>query len=290
MDTDSLKAFVAVARTQSFSAAADRLHLTQPAVSKRVASLESVLGAVLFDRIGRKPQLTQAGELLLPRAEAILAQLDEAKRAMADLGGEVRGVLRLATSHHIGLHRLPPILRNFTSRYPEVNLQIEFLDSEVAHGRVLRGECELAVVTLAPRPDEQLLSEALWEDPLLFVCHPDASLGGAPTLAELSEQPAILPDLSTFTGRLVKAAFDRRGLSLALNMTTNYLETIKMMVSVGLGWSVLPASMLDGQIRALNIEQVKLTRTLGVVRHKKRSFSNAASAFYAMLGRNFTTR
>lgn len=283
LDTDALKAFTAVARCGSFSLAAERLHLTQPAVSKRIASLEASLDAVLFDRLGRRPKLTEAGAALLPRADAILAQLDEARRAMADLGGEVRGVLRLCTSHHVGLHKLPPILRRFTSRYPDVNLQIQFVDSEIAHERVLRGDCELAVVTLAPVPNETLLTEALWLDPLVFVCHPSADIVSPTSLQRLSGEAAILPDLNTYTGRLVKAVFDRHQLPLTLNMTTNYLETIKMMVSVGLGWSLLPASMLDGQIRELQVPQASLSRTLGVVRHKRRSFSNAATAFYAML-------
>lgn len=288
MDIDHLRAFVAVARTGSFSITANQLFLTQPAVSKRIAALESDLATPLFDRIGRQVQLTQAGMALLPRAENILLQMREAKRAMADLSGEISGELRVATSHHLGLHKLPPMLRAFASQYPKVNLQFEFLDSEVAHQRVLRGVCELAVVTLAPTPIAQLICEPIWQDPLCFVTHADQTKPPA-TLAELSREPAILPDLKTYTGRLVKACFDKRGLPLELNMTTNYLETIKMMVSVGLGWSVLPEAMLDEQLQVLPVEEVQLQRSLGVVRHQKRHLSNAASAFYTLLIANRTT-
>lgn len=286
MDLDNLKAFISVARRHSFSLAADDLFITQPAVSKRVASLETQIGVSLFDRIGKNIQLTQAGRILLPRAEQIVRQLEEARQVITDLSGEIRGELRVATSHHLGLHKLPPVLRAFASSYPEVNLKFEFLDSEIALERVQRGLCELAVVTLAPEPVEQLEFEMLWQDHLRFVTSLESELPDNTNLITLSESPAILPDLSTYTGRLVKRCFDERHLPLSINMTTNYLETIKMMVSVGLGWSVLPESMLDDNIRALRLGGAALTRDLGVAKHHKRQLSNAAQAFYEVLRAN----
>jgi len=286
MDLENLKAFRCVARCGSFSRAADELFITQPAVSKRVASLETSLGTHLFDRIGKSIQLTQAGRTLLPHVEKLLGQMVEAKRALADLSGEVQGELQVATSHHVGLHKLPPVLRAFTSQFPKVNLKFEFLDSEAALERVLRGTCELAVVTLAPEPIEHLDFEMLWRDRLRFVTGLDSELPEATNLLSLSESPAILPDLSTFTGRLVKRCFDERHLPLSIHMTTNYLETIKMMVSVGLGWSVLPESMLDDNIRSLHLAGVSLVRDLGVARHQKRQLSNAAQAFFDVLRAN----
>ncbi len=286
MDLENLRAFQAVARCGSFSQAATELFITQPAVSKRIAALETTLGTPLFDRVGKTIQLTQAGRVLLPRVETILHQLNEAKRALADLSGEVRGELRVATSHHLGLHKLPPVLRAFASTYPKVNLKFEFLASEVALERVQRGVCELAVVTLAPEPVEQLEFEVLWQDRLRFVTSTASDLPQHTNLLTLSESPAILPDLSTYTGRLVKRCFDERHLPLSINMSTNYLETIKMMVSVGLGWSVLPESMMDEQIRPLNMAGVSLVRDLGVAKHHKRQLSNAALAFYDVLHAN----
>ncbi len=284
MDTESLKAFLVVAELRSFSLAAQQLHLTQPAISKRVAGLETLLGYQLFDRIGRTIQLTEAGQVLLPRAQNILAEMEETRRAIADLSGEIIGNLRVAISHHVGLHRLPPLLREFALRYPRVNLQFDFLDSEKAHERVLRGDCELGVVTLAPKAPENLKLEVVWNDPLVFVSGKSHNFpDNRTTLRQLSIEPAILPDLTTYTGRLVKSCFDRKQLPLRLSMTTNYLETIKMMVSVGLGWSVLPESLVDAQLSRLNIADTALVRKLGVVSHEKRSLSNAARAFYTLL-------
>src|SRR5690606_7583070 len=130
MDTQHLHAFVAIAETGSFSAAAERLHLTQPAVSKRIALLEEQLKSPLFDRIGRQVVLTQAGQVLLSKATLILREVTAAQRAIADLKGEVEGKLSIATSHHVGLHYLPPYLREFSTQFPQVKLDLHFLDSE----------------------------------------------------------------------------------------------------------------------------------------------------------------
>src|SRR5690606_24029265 len=119
MDWASLSAFVAIADRGGFSAAAEQLHLTQPAVSKRIAQLEQVLDVRLFDRLGRQVVLTEAGRLLLPRARQMLAEADAARRALQDLGQEIGGRLSLATSHHVGLHRLPALLRRFTALHPK---------------------------------------------------------------------------------------------------------------------------------------------------------------------------
>ena len=118
MDIASLQAFVIVADSGSFSVAADQLHLTQPAISKRIAALETDLNVRLFDRLGRAVRLTEAGAVLLPRARRILSEVEDSRRALRNLAGTVAGSLIIATSHHIGLHRLPPVLRIFTAQYP----------------------------------------------------------------------------------------------------------------------------------------------------------------------------
>ncbi len=285
MDIDALKAFLEVARTRSFSAAADSLFLTQPAVSKRIAALEEKLNHSLFDRLGKEVCLTEAGEALLPHAQSIIQSIVDTERLIRESSGEIVGTLRVATSHHIGLHHLPPVLRAFASEHHHVNLQFEFLDSELAHHKVESGDCELAIVTLAPKIEAPLQGEALWHDPLKFVISKDHPLSKCKhfTLETLSAEAAILPDLNTFTGRLVKSCFDKAHLPLTLNMATNYLETIKMMVSVGLGWSVLPETLIDDDMLAIEVQGIELSRKLGVVRHQKRSLGNAAKAFYQTL-------
>jgi DNA-binding transcriptional LysR family regulator len=285
MDTESLKAFLAVAEQQSFSLAAEQLHLTQPAVSKRIAALERQLGCKFFDRIGRNVHLTEAGQALLPQSRRILQDIKEAVRSIQDLRGDVSGRLSMGISHHIGLHRLPPILRKYSQLYPEVKLDIDFMDSEQAHQLILRGEMDLAVITLSPTGEQQLQPIPIWNDPLtVTVAHNHPLAKYTSVNAEiLSQHTALPPGLNTYTGRIIKELFDQRGLKMNIGMSTNYLETIKVMVSIGLGWSILPLTLLDDSVLALEWQGQALSRTLGCVHHRNRSLSNAAEAFIELL-------
>jgi DNA-binding transcriptional LysR family regulator len=285
MDLANLNAFIAIAETGSFSLAAERLHLTQPAVSKRIAALESQLDVRLFDRLGREIGLTEAGRALLPRAYQILNVLDDTRRALTNLNGDIGGRLSLATSHHIGLHRLPPLLRAFTRAHPQVSLDIRFLDSEVAYDEVLHGRAELAVITLAPQTAEPVLAVKVWDDPLDFVVAPEHPLASKAdiTLADVAGHPAVFPGGNTFTHHIAQRLFEREGLTPNITMSTNYMETIKMMVSIGIAWSVLPRRMLDEQVVSLPLPGVQLTRQLGYILHRERTLSNAARAFMALL-------
>ncbi|MFZ3025453.1 LysR family transcriptional regulator [Pseudomonas sp.] len=285
MDLASLNAFIAIAETGSFSLAGERLHLTQPAISKRIAGLEQQLKVRLFDRLGREINLTEAGRALLPRAYQILGVLDDTRRALSNLSGEISGRLTLATSHHIGLHRLPPLLRAFTRAHPQVALDIQFLDSEVAYEEVLHGRAELAVITLAPETREPVRAVGVWDDPLDFVAAPEHPLAciGPVSLADVARHPAVFPGGNTFTHHIVRRLFEAEGLTPNIGMSTNYLETIKMMVSIGLAWSVLPRTMLDEQVARLPLAGIQLHRRLGYILHSERTLSNAAKAFMALL-------
>ena len=284
MDIDGLKAFLAVSESSSFSIAADRLHLTQPAISKRIAQLERQLDARLFDRIGRTVRLTETGQALVPRARQIMQQVEDTERAMRNLRGDISGQLSLATSHHVGLWRLPSVLRHYILANPGVTLDLHFMDSEVAHDRIIQGELELAIATLAPTVHDRLVAEPVWRDELVFVAargHPLCAASGI-SLQHLSDFSAILPDMTTFTGRIVKGMFEEHELPLVIGMSTNYLETIKMLIGVGLGWSVLPKTMVDEDITVLDIA-APIERTLGVIHHVNRTLSNAGQAFIELL-------
>ncbi len=286
MDIPALKAFVAVANTRSFSKAAEQLHLTQPAISKRVALLEAQMGVRLIDRIGRQILLTEAGTVLLPRATALIADFEDTRRSMSNLSGEVSGTLHLGISHHLGLHRLPPLLKTFTEHFPAVALDIEFLGSEIAYQRVQAGSLEMAMTTLSEDQVEKVKAHKVWNDPMHFVIaltHPLATKVQL-TLSDLAQHGAILPELNTFTGTMTKALFDKNNLPLKVTMNTNYLETIKMMVSIGLGWSVLPETLIEPPLQKIKVDSLTITRSLGAIYHQERTLSNAASAFLKLVG------
>lgn len=285
METQLLATFIAVAETESFSAAAAQLHLSQPAISKRVALLEQQVGNQLFDRVARQVRLTDVGRTLLPFARKVLQDVEDARRALSHLTTRVGGRLSIGTSHHIGLHRLPGVLRAYTQAYPGVDLDIQFMDSEVACEAVLAGKLELGIVTLPTQPLPQLQTRLVWPDPLAVVVAPTHPLVmlKKPKLANLAEYAAVLPDVATYTHRIVTAALEQHGLRPRIRLSTNYLETLKMLVVIGLGWSVLPCSMLDHELVALAIPELALQRQLGVVWHQKHTLSAAANALLGLL-------
>lgn len=286
MDFASLRAFVQVAREGSFSLAGETLYLTQPAVSKRVAALENELSVRLFDRVGRQIFLTEAGQQLLPRAEQILQEMADIQRGLSNLSGEISGQLIMGTSHHIGLHRLPPVLRGFTDCYPKAALDIRFMESEKACQAVEHGELEMAVVTLPLNPIETLETRKIWHDPLCVAIGPDHELAqqGSIAAAQLVDYPAVLPTKGTYTRTLLEQSVNEMQLEVNCTLATDYLETLKMMTSIGLGWSLLPEIFLDGgEIQKLEVPELQLSRSLGIVTHRKRTLSNAANAMSQQL-------
>ena len=284
MDIQSIQAFLAVSASGSFSRAADSLFLTQPAISKRIQALEHALDIALYDRIGKSVRLTEAGRALLPSCRRIIDEIEESRRIVSNLRQTTSGVLRLATSHHIGLHRLPPVLREFSGRYPEVELKLAFMDSELACQQIINGEIELAIITLPDEDDQRLEMKPVWHDPLCTVVSRQHALAAArrPSMNQLLDHMAILPSPGTYTRQLID---DALGLEESVHtlLETHYLETIKAMVQAGLGWSMLPSSMLDDSLAALDLRQGRATRQLGTVVHSMRTKSNAANAMLSLL-------
>ena len=284
MELSALQSFAEVARHGSFSAAAERLFLTQPAISKRIAALEKELDSRLFDRIGRRVSLTEAGRALLPAAERLLTDAADMRRLVSNLSGQISGPLELGTSHHVGLHRLPPVLRAYHRDYPEVHLNIRFLDSETACAAVASGDLELAVVTLPTEAPPNLDLQVVWDDPLHFVVGREHRLAGLAeaTLAQITQLPAVLPSHGTYTRAILEQAVTDAGLPLHVAMSTNYLETLKMLAATGLGWSLLPTTLLDDSLHPVRVKGVRLARRLGLVRNRDRTLSNAAARFMTL--------
>ena len=293
MDIQALHAFIAVAEHQSFSLAAEQLHLTQPAISKRIKGLEEQLNSPLFDRHNRSLSLTDSGLSLLPKAKEIVQLVSDTQLSMRNMNDQVEGSLKLGTSHHIGLHRLPPYLKSFVSQFPLAELNLSFMGSESAYQAIAQRQVELALTTLdtsnTDNLPEGMVNEVLWQDKMVFTCAKDHPLNQLTQvkLKDLSAYSAILPEDNTFTFKLLQEKFKQQNLTLTSPMPTNYLETIKMLVSVGLGWSLLPESMLDNAdemgLATLQVENTTLTRPLGFLYLQGRTLSNAAKAFIALI-------
>lgn len=285
MDIDSLNAFVNIVETGSFSKAAEAISITQPAISKRISSLENQLGCKLFERVQRSVQLTEEGQELLPRATSILREVNNAKQSILNISHNVTGTLTVVASHHIGLHRLPIVIKPFLQQHPQVDLKLLFMESEKAFEALEHNHADIGFITVTPGASPDYIEHLIWNDPMSIVCSPAHELAKSQrnkvnqtSIEALSKANAILPSKTTLTYQVIEKLFADQDLKLNATIPTNYLETIKMMVSVGLGWSVLPNTMIDDELTVLTSSEYNPSRKLGAVTHKRKTMSNAAKA------------
>ncbi|OTG76189.1 LysR family transcriptional regulator [Acinetobacter sp. ANC 4169] len=284
MNLAAFEAFIKVMETGSISMAADLLFITQPAVTKRIHSLEEYFGVKLFESAGRGVQATHAAHSLLPKVKNWLNELGDIHHTLSHEQEQVQGKLKIGTSHHIGLHHLPQHLRNYVQKFPDVTLDVHFVDSEQAHEQVLAGDLELAFLTLPPQGDERLSYVTIWNDPLVFVAAPFHPLAQKKhlSLEDLIQYPSLLPASQTYTTQITLAEFEKQGVKPKITMSNNPLESIRMLVSIGLGWSVLPKTLLNQDLQMLDIN-VQMQRQLGMVWHPGRTQSRAVQELVAMM-------
>jgi len=264
--------------------AADLLFITQPAVTKRIHSLEEYFGVKLFESAGRGVQATHAAHSLLPKVKNWLNELGDIHHTLSHEQGQVQGKLKIGTSHHIGLHHLPSHLRNYVQEFPNVTLDVHFVDSEQAHEKVLAGDLELAFLTLPPQGDARLSYVTIWDDPLVFVAAPFHPLANQKDLQlqDLIQYPSLLPAAQTYTTQITLAEFEKQGVKPKITMSNNPLESIRMLVSIGLGWSVLPKTLVNHDLKQLDIN-LQMNRQLGMVWHPGRTQSRAVQELVAMM-------
>lgn len=276
MNLAAFEAFIKVMETGSISQAAELLFITQPAVTKRIHTLEDYFGVKLFESAGRGVQATHAAHSLLPKIQLWLNDLGDIHHTLSHEHEQVRGKLKIGTSHHIGLHHLPQHLKHYVQHYTEVTLDVHFVDSEQAHEQVLAGDLELAFLTLPPKGDERLQYVKIWNDPLVFVAAPFHPLAQKRQLVleDLLLYPSLLPSAQTYTSQITLAEFEKQGLKPKMTMSNNPLESIRMLASIGLGWSVLPKTLVNHDLQQLDLA-LELHRSLGMVWHPGRTQSKA---------------
>lgn len=288
MEHRQLRTFAAVAKELSFTRAAAELGYVQSAVTAQVKALEKELGVPLFDRLGRRVVLTDAGKDLLGYAVRML-DLSEEARATVSRGGDgggVAGTLAVGASETLCIYRLPGLFRAFRSRHPRVDFRFRPVPYADLKGLVGEGVLDVAFLLEEPVREKNLAAEALVREPLVLVAPPDHEL------AERSrvdyEHLAGEPMLSTEPGCSYRRAFERelakRGVGPGRVLEFDSVEAIKRCVAAGLGVSVLPevtvADELEGgKLAALDLAGPPLEVETQTVWHAGRWLSPAVEAF-----------
>jgi DNA-binding transcriptional LysR family regulator len=287
-DHQTISAYLAVAETGSFSAAASKLFITQPAVSKRIALLEQQIGLPLFERHARQILLTEAGERLLPIARQVRQVLEEFASAAQETNQPLAGRLRIALSHYAGLHLLPAALTEFSQRYPAVLLDLQFMDSEAAILAVAQGRVRLAFGTLAndglgSSSQGMIHTTPLWRERLVPLCALRHRHENPLDLQELAQGlPIILPAAQTSTRQAIDCWLMAQGITPLAVIEVNQLDSIALLVGTGIGWSVLPETLKNPQlVEIATPDTPPPERTLGLITHAQSSMGQATTAVQA---------
>jgi LysR family transcriptional regulator, hydrogen peroxide-inducible genes activator len=289
MELQQLRYFCAIADTGNFSRAALQTHVSQPSLSQQIRKLEDELGTRLFDRLGRTVRLTELGRAFLPRARAVLHDLEAARSDVVERKTSISGPVSVGVIPTIAPYFLPPILATFSRKYPEAHVSVTEEITQPLLERLRAGTMDLAIVALPVQArGHEFQTFPLLVEKLYAVLPKQHALAKrhAVSLDELQDDPfLLLRDGHCFRETAV-AACKRARLNPKIIFESGQFSSILSMVSAGLGVSIVPAMALEKRpgCRYVPLEDERAARTIGVVTLNGRSPTRANQAFLAHLG------
>jgi DNA-binding transcriptional LysR family regulator len=289
--------FRAVAEAGGFSRAAERVHVSQPAISMQVGELEAQLGLSLFHRLGRGVKLTAAGQLLLGYAQRLGALATEAEQAMAEMKGLRRGHLAIGASTTIGVYLLPNLLGEYRRRYPDIDLRFDIANTEDIQRRLVDGTLDAGLTEGLPPDCHEIETVVFLRDRLVPIAQPDhprLKADGKPlTLQQLCAEPMIVRETGSGTRDVIDHALAKRGQKLQrLPLVLGSTEAIKRAVAAGLGVAIvshltIQTELAAGQLAILPLRGFQLTRPLHRLCWRNRARDPATLAFLALLDQRY---
>ena len=236
MNLNQVQVFCTVAKHLSFSMAAEELFITQPAVSQQVKALERQLNVKLFERVGHKLFLTEAGEGVLPHAQALLTTRAEMEQTLAILRGSARGRLALGANTTGGMYVAPGIVRAFRDLSPEVEATLQIETTSRILDRVMQNMIDVAIVT-GPVEDRRFAIRDLCEDEVQLIVSPSHPFAGRASVskAEVAGEAFAVPEPGSRTRTLIEQTFAASGFRLRVTMQLPGTEAVKKAVEANLG-------------------------------------------------------
>jgi DNA-binding transcriptional LysR family regulator len=285
MDIRDLEVFLSVARHLNFTRAGEEVHLSQPSVSVRVRQLEEEFKVKLFEQLGKKVALTEAGRLLEPHARRVLAALDDARHVIEEIRELERGVLRIGASTTPGIYLVPTLLAKFKSRHPKIETHLEVADTRQVEEGLIRNEYDIGFVGGHLVGDEVKLMP--WRsDEVVLVASPDHSLAKRRQvqLKDVARQQFISRETGSATQVAVNEKLQSLNLHLEAVMELNNPEAVKQCVQARLGVAFLSRMVIESELKAGTLVVVKvrgltIRRELKIAFRKDKHLSRAAQAF-----------
>jgi len=288
---ETLKVFCDVVETGSFSVAASQNFITQSAVSQQLRTLESKYRCKLLERgrSGAKP--TPAGEILYHASREILDRYREIETRLQETGDTICGALRVAIVYSVGLHELPPYLKEYLRNFPQVNVHVEYARPNKIYDDAVAGRIDLGIVAY-PAKHPQITVIPFREDRLVVVCQPSHPLSAARkvSLTRLDGEAFVAYERDIPTRKATDQLFKDRGITVRYCGEYDNIETIKRAVEIGQGVAIVPQAAVQhelehGTLKVVHLSDETLLRPLGIIHKRSRHLSPAAVKFIEILQR-----
>ena len=289
MQVETLKVYSDLIDTASFSLAAKRNGITQSAVSQQIRALETKYEVVLIERGKKNFSMTPEGQVFLDASKEILELYHGIQDRFHELQNKVAGTLRVATVFSLGLHELPPFVKQFREQYPDVELNISYLRSSQVYSEVIDGNVDLGVVAY-PAKRKGVMIEEFAHDKMVLICPPDHVFSKRKTvkLEDLADQKFVSfePDLPT--RKALDRALKNAGVVVRREMEFDNIETVKRAVEIENGISIVPSRSVEqevknGRLVSVDIRSEEMKRPLGLVQKRTRATSPAMREFISLL-------
>ncbi len=289
MQIESLKVFCDLAETESFTKAAQINHVTQSAVSQQISSLERLFRSLLIERSKKRFRLTREGQVLYDYSKQVIQTFDSLQSKLQEVKEVISGTIRVATIYSIGLHDLPPYIKQFLKSYPTVNVHVEYRRANQVYEDVIGNVVDLGLVAYPVR-DGKLETVALRKDLLVLICHPQHPLakGKSVRLKALSGQKFIGFEPDIPTRRALDRILKDHGVHVQHVMEFDNIETVKRAVEIDAGIAIVPQGTVGQEIAKQTLAQVTLEdgefhRPLAAIYKKNKVLSPAMKEFVAVL-------
>lgn len=291
MHIETLKVFVDLVDMQSFSLAAERNFITQSAVSQQIRTLEDKFKRRLLERVRgrREVRLTTAGEVFYRECKNVLTSYDALNESMSGLVGKISGTVKVATVYSVGLHELPPKVREFMSKFPQAKIDLEYSRTTRVVRDVLNGTVELGVVAF-PEARRGLTIVPMASDRLVLICPPEHEFADRTEVkvTELKGRDFVLFERDIPTRKATDKILKSYDVDIRKVAEFDNIETIKRSVEVGFGLAIVPhPSVIDeeknNQLCIVELAEKDWIRPVGVVYRTDRTLSMAAKKFVQLL-------
>jgi DNA-binding transcriptional LysR family regulator len=292
MDVRDLQVFLSVSKHLNYTRAGEEINLSQPSVSVRVRQLETELGVRLFEQLGKKVVLTDAGQLLVPYANRVMAAVDDAHHAIDELQGLERGSLRIGASTTPGMYLVPQVVAHFKRSHPKIGIHLRIKDTREVEDGVLRNEFDFGFVGGHLAAED--VSAVSWlTDELLLVVPPDHRLARkkAVTKQDLQQERFIVREFGSATRATIVTQLQQANFELETVIEMENPESIKKAVQSGLGIAFISKFAVATELKAktltaIRVRDLTINRELKIVHRKDKHLSRAALAFIEVAQRD----